>query len=31
MKARCRVFKYWENVDTVVIIPASYLNTADPN
>ena len=30
MKARGRVFKYGDNVDTDVIIPARYLNTADP-
>ena len=29
MKARGRVFKYGDNVDTDVIIPARYLNTAD--
>lgn len=26
-----KVFKYGDNVDTDVIIPARYLNTADPN
>jgi len=30
MKARGRVFKYQDNVDTDVIIPARYLNTSDP-
>ena len=30
MKARGRAFKYGDNVDTDVIIPARYLNTADP-
>ena len=25
-----RVFKYGDNVDTDVIIPARYLNTSDP-
>ena len=29
MKARGRAFKYGDNVDTDVIIPARYLNTAD--
>ena len=29
-KARGRVFKYGENVDTDVIIPARYLNMTDP-
>jgi 3-isopropylmalate/(R)-2-methylmalate dehydratase small subunit len=29
MKARGRVFKYGDNVDTDVIIPARYLNTSD--
>lgn len=31
MKARGKVFKYGDNVDTDVIIPARYLNTADPD
>lgn len=30
MKAKGRVFKYRDNVDTDVIIPARYLNTSDP-
>jgi len=30
MKASGVVFKYGDNVDTDVIIPARYLNTADP-
>ena len=30
MKATGRVFKYGDNVDTYVIIPARYLNTSDP-
>lgn len=30
MKAQGRVHKYLNNVDTDVIIPARYLNTADP-
>ena len=29
MKARGTVFKYGDNVDTDVIIPARYLNTAN--
>lgn len=29
MKARGKVFKYGDNVDTDVIIPARYLNTSD--
>ena len=31
MKAQGRVFKYGDNVDTDVIIPARYLNSSDPN
>ncbi|MCT4618338.1 MAG: 3-isopropylmalate dehydratase small subunit [Marinisporobacter sp.] len=31
MKKRGKVFKYGDNVDTDVIIPARYLNTSDPN
>ena len=31
MKAIGKVFKYGDNVDTDVIIPARYLNTSDPN
>jgi len=31
MIAKGTVFKYGDNVDTDVIIPARYLNTADPN
>ena len=30
MKAHGSVFKYGDNVDTDVIIPARYLNTSDP-
>lgn len=30
MKAKGRVFRYKDNVDTDVIIPARYLNTSDP-
>ncbi len=30
MKARGHVFKYGDNVDTDVIIPARYLNSTDP-
>lgn len=30
MRAEGRVFKYGDNVDTDVIIPARYLNTSDP-
>ena len=30
MKASGTVFKYGDNVDTDVIIPARYLNTSDP-
>ncbi|MGI6084505.1 MAG: 3-isopropylmalate dehydratase small subunit, partial [Acetivibrionales bacterium] len=30
MKARGKVFRYQDNVDTDVIIPARHLNTSDP-
>ena len=30
MKAKGKVFKYKDNVDTDVIIPARYLNSSDP-
>ena len=30
MKATGHVFKYGDNVDTDVIIPARYLNSSDP-
>ena len=30
MQAKGRVFKYGDNVDTDVIIPARYLNSSDP-
>lgn len=31
MQAKGRVFKYGDNVDTDVIIPARYLNSSDPD
>ncbi len=31
METKGKVFKYSDNVDTDVIIPARYLNTADAN
>ncbi len=31
MVAKGKVFRYEDNVDTDVIIPARYLNTSDPN
>lgn len=31
MKVQGKVFKYGDNVDTDVIIPARYLNTSDPD
>jgi len=31
MKVNGKVYKYGDNVDTDVIIPARYLNTADPD
>ncbi len=31
MNANGKVFKYGDNVDTDVIIPARYLNSSDPN
>lgn len=30
MQAEGKVFKYGDNVDTDVIIPARYLNSSDP-
>ena len=30
MNAKGTVFKYKDNIDTDVIIPARYLNTSDP-
>ena len=30
MKASGKVFKFGDNVDTDVIIPARYLNSSDP-
>ena len=30
MKSKGKVFRYLDNVDTDVIIPARYLNTSDP-
>ena len=30
MQAKGTVFKYGDNVDTDVIIPARYLNSSDP-
>lgn len=30
MKAKGKTFKYGDNIDTDVIIPARYLNTSDP-